>query len=414
MAMKESLSRRSFVTGTAALAAGSALALAGCASSSGSSAASASASASTSTSAASASASAASASASAAAAIKISDETETLKTVLLGKDSKIACIIVAQQRGYYTDEKLTIETQTVSGGFPEAMPMLSDGTVDVLPFGSIPTCTYVSKGDDLVIFGGTVTNGSECVTLIENKDNYKTAADFKGKKIACFRMETGHMVMKSWLRKQGLTIANNGEDVDAGKADVAFILLEGMQAEVAAVENGEVDMCFVNSGYGARAVQGGKCAIAFQPQQLIGHEFPCCRQSTNRAAFESKKSALVKFEIANIRAMNDIANDREGVIKDIVAYSGMDEDYIEKITYGKGDYVAAMQFEMDPRTSDVYAFYGDMIDNGDIEGPQETITAHMDTSIYKAALDTLIARGANVEFYNGLLAKFEKNNTMGV
>ena len=112
--------------------------------------------------------------------------------------------------------------------------------------------------------------------------------------------------------------------------------------------------------------------------------------------------------------MYDIANDKEGVIKDIMAYSGQPEDYVEAITYGKGDYVAAMQFEMDPRTSDVYAFYGDMIDNGDIEGPQETITAHMDTSIYKAALDTLIARGANVEFYNGLLAKFEKNNTMGV
>lgn len=340
---------------------------------------------------------------------------EELNTVLLGKDSKIACIIVANQRGYYTDEKLTLNTQVVSGGFPEAMPMLSDGTVDVLPFGSIPSCTYIGQGDDLVIFGGTVTNGSECVTLIENKDKYKKAEDFKGKKIACFRMETGHMVTKSWLRKEGLTIGNSAEDVDSGKADVAFILLEGSQAEVAAVENGEVDMCFVNSGYGARAIQGGKCAIAFQPQELIGHEFPCCRQTTNRGAFESKKSQLLKFEIANIRAMYDIANDKEGVIKDIVAYSGMDEDYIESITYGKGDYVAAMQFEMDPRTSDVYAFYGDMIANGDIEyDDQSLILEHMDSTIYKAALDTLIERGENVDFYKGLLAKYEKNNTMGV
>jgi len=340
---------------------------------------------------------------------------ETLNTVLLGKDSKIACIIVASMRGYYDEEKLTVESQTVSGGFPEAMPMLSDGTVDVLPFGSIPTCTYVGQGDDLVIFGGTVTNGSECVTLIENKDNYKKAEDFKGKKIACFRMETGHMVTKSWLRKQGLTIGNSAEDVDSGKADVAFILLEGSQAEVAAVENGEVDMCFVNSGYGARAIQGGKCAIAFQPQDLIGHEFPCCRQSTNRKAFEEKKSALVKFEIANLRAMYDIANDHKGVIQNIVEYSGMDEDYIESITYGKGDYVAAMQFEMDPRTTDVKAFYADMIDNGDIEDKNyDLIDEHLDSSIYKAALDTLIARGENLDFYNGLLAKYEKNNTLGV
>ena len=340
---------------------------------------------------------------------------EELNAVLLGKDSKIACIIIANQRGYYDDENLVLNTQVVSGGFPEAMPMLSDGTVDVLPFGSIPTCTYVGQGDDLVIFGGTVTNGSECVTLIENKDKYKKAEDFKGKKIACFRMETGHMVMKSWLRQQGLKIGKSAEEVDNGSADVAFILLEGMQAEVAAVENGEVDMCFVNSGYGYVATQGGKCAIAFQPQEMIGHEFPCCRQSTNRKAFEEKKSQLVKFEIANLRAMYDIANDKEGVIKDIMAYSGQPEDYVEAITYGKGDYVAAMQFEMDPRTSDVYAFYGDMVDNGDIEDEnKDLILEHMDSTIYKRALDTLIERGENVDFYKGLLAKYEKNNTMGV
>ena len=405
------ISRRSFVAGgaTVAAVAGASAMLAGCSSSSSSSA---SASASSASASGSASASASSASGP---AIKVNDTMEELNTVLLGKDSKIACIIIATQRGYYTDEKLTVNSQVVSGGFPEAMPMLSDGTVDVLPFGSIPTCTYVGKGDDLVIFGGTVTDGSECVTLIENKDNYKKAEDFKGKTIACFRMETGHMVMKSWLRQQGLKIGNSAEEVESGEADVAFILLEGSQAEVAAVENGEVDMCFVNSGYGARAIEGGKCAIAFQPQELIGHDFPCCRQSTNRAAFEEKKSQLLKFEIANVRAMYDIANDKEGVIKDIVEYSGMDEDYIEKITYGKGDYVAAMKFEMDPQTDAVKAFYGDMIDNGDIENPdKELIVSHMDSTIYKAALDTLIERGENADFFKDLLKKYEKNNTLGV
>ncbi|MBQ1450518.1 MAG: ABC transporter substrate-binding protein [Eggerthellaceae bacterium] len=407
MLVKNSLvSRRTFVGGSAVIAAvaSSAALLSGCSSSSKSSSAS-STSAGSSTS----------ASSGAAPTIVANDEMEELNTVLLGKDSKIACIIVANKRGYYTDEKLTLNTQVVSGGFPEAMPMLSDGTVDVLPFGSIPSCTYIGQGDDLVIFGGTVTNGSECVTLIENKDNYKKAEDFKGKKIACFRMETGHMVTKSWLRSQGLTIGNSPEDVESGKADVAFILLENAAAEVAAVENGEVDMCFVNSGYGYVATKGGKCAIAFQPQELIGHEFPCCRQTTNRTAFEDKKSQLLKFEIANIRAMYDIANDKEGVIKDIMDYSGQDEDYVTAITYGNGDYVAAMQFEMDPRTSDVYAFYGDMIANGDIEyDDQSLILEHMDSTIYKAALDTLIERGENVDFYKGLLAKYEKNNTMGV
>lgn len=335
----------------------------------------------------------------------INPEVEELKAVLLGKDSKIAAIIVALSKGYYDEEKLTLSTQVVSGGFPEAMPALSNGSVDVLPFGAIPTCTYVGQGDDLVIFGGTVANGSECVTLIENKDKYKTAEDFRGKRIGCFRMETGHMVTKSWLRQNG---------IEDGK-DVEFVLLESSAAEVAAVENGELDMCFVNSGYGYVAVSGGKCAIAFRPNELIGKEFPCCRQSTNRTAFEEKRSALIKFEIANLRALYDIENDHEGTIAIITEYSGQPEEYIENITYGKGDYVAAMTFEMDPYTDDVKAFYGDMVDNGDIEdADKDLIDAHLDSTIYKAALDELISRGENKEFYEKLLEVYNKRNTMGV
>lgn len=345
--------------------------------------------------------------------IKINDEVETLKTVLLGKDSKIACIIVATKEGYYAEEKLTLETQAVSGGFPEAMPALSNGSVDVLPFGSIPTCTYVGQGDDLVIFGGTVLNGSECVTLIENKDKYKKAEDFKGKKIACFRMETGHMVTKSWLRQQGLKIGKLEEG-----ADVEFILLEGSAAEIAAVENGEVDMCFVNSGYGYNTIAPGKCAIAFQPQDLIGHDFPCCRQSTNRTAFEEKKSALVKFEIANLRAQYFVNSNHEKTVQDIMEYSGQPQDYVESITYGKNGYVAAMQFEMDPMTDAVKSFYSDMIDNGDIQDTnKDLIVSHLDSTIYKTALDTLIARttdSAEKKYYNELLEIYKKNNTLGV
>lgn len=284
------------------------------------------------------------------------------------------------------------------------MPALSNGTADVLPFGAIPTCTYVGQGDDLVIFGGTVANGSECVTLVENKDKYKTPEDFRGKRIGCFRMETGHMVTKSWLRENG---------IEDGK-DVEFVLLESSAAEVAAVENGELDMCFVNSGYGYVAAQGGKCAVAFRPNELVGREFPCCRQSTNRTAFEEKRSALIKFEIANLRALYDIENDHAGTIAKIVEYSGQPEEYIENITYGKGDYVAAMKFEMDPYTDDVKAFYGNMVDNGDIEDTdKDLIDAHLDATIYKAALDALIERGENKAFYEDLLKVYEKRNTLG-
>ena len=174
-------------------------------------------------------------------------------------------------------------------------------------------------------------------------------------------------------------------------------------------------MCFVNSGYGYVATQGGKCAVAFRPNELTGKEFPCCRQTTNRKAFEEKRSALIKFEIANLRALYDIESDHAGTIATIVEYSGQPEEYIENITYGKGDYVAAMKFEMDPYTDDVKAFYGDMIDNGDIDDTnKELIVEHMDSTIYKAALDALIERCENKDFYEKLAAEYTKHNTLGI
>lgn len=335
----------------------------------------------------------------------ISDEVEDLNLVLLGTDVKIAAIIVAIQNGYFEEENLNISTQVVSGGFPEAMPALSDGDADVLPFGAISSMTYISQGDDLVIFGGTVENGSECITLIENKDKYTTAEDFRGANIGCFRMETGHMVIKNWLRENGIV---DGEDV-------TFTLLESSAAEVAAVENGEIDMCFVNSGYGYVAVAGGKCAVAFRPNELIGESFPCCRQTANRTAFEEKRSALIKLMIGELRAMYDIENDHDGTIAALVDYSGQEQDYVEAIAYGTDDYTAAMTFEMDPYTDDVKTFYGTMAANGDLEDDDaDLIDDYMDSTIYKVALEELIARGENTEYYEGLLTTYNERNTMGI
>lgn len=386
-----SLTRRSLIAATATTLAG--FCLSGCASAPTSTSASASASTSVGMP-----------------VIEINKDMEQLAVVVNLKDTKISPIGIALQKGYYEQEKLAIEQHPFGGGFPEIMPALSKGTVDVVPFGSIPTCTYISQGDDLVIFGGTVLNGSECVVRADEKDAYKKAEDFKGKKIACFRMETGHMAMKSWLHKEGLKIGPLTEG-----NDVEFILLESSAAEVEAVKKGAVDMCFVNSGYGFVASQDPAVVVAFRPNELIGHDFPCCRQSTNRTAFETKKSALVKFEIANLRALCDITKDKEGSIATICQNSGQSKEYVEATMYSTSTYTAAMKFEMDPMTNDVKAFYEDMVDNGDFDNTDKSvIMKHLDSSIYYNALQTLIARGENKDFYENLMKEYQSHNTLGL
>lgn len=338
----------------------------------------------------------------------LKNEVEDLTVALLGKDIKIACILIARQEGLYEREKLAVNWQTTTG-FDVGMPALSKGSIDVMPFGVIPSCTYIGQGDDLVMFGGTVAQGSEALTLRTNMDRYKTAADFKGAKIACFRMETGHMVMKGWLREQGLNV-----NQDDPNKDVTFMYLENSAAEQAAVENGEADMAFVNSGYGYVAMKSDKIAMAFQVGDFV-KDFPCCRQTTNRNAFENKRSALIKFEIANLAAYAILQNDHDKTVADLVAYSGQPQAYVENVVYGSSTYKPAMIFEMDPYTDRCVDFYGTMIDNDDIKNPdKDHIKGNVDSSIYKAALDEMVARGQNADLYKKLLEDYAAHNTLGL
>ena len=83
--------------------------------------------------------------------------------------------------------------------------------------------------------------------------------------------------------------------------------------------------------------------------------------------------------------------------------------------YSTSTYTAAMKFEMDPMTNDVKAFYEDMVDNGDFENTDKSVILnHMDSSIYYNALQTLISRGENKEFYENLMKEYQAHNTLGM
>lgn len=128
-------------------------------------------------------------------------ETVTLKVGMIGKDIKTACIIMANQLGYFEAENLDVQFETVNS-LPDGLTAVSMDKLDILPYGVIPSCSYISQGTDVVIFGGTISEGSEGVVADGTK--YTDLSQFEGKKIACFRMETGHMVMKGLLREAGV------------------------------------------------------------------------------------------------------------------------------------------------------------------------------------------------------------------
>ena len=331
-----------------------------------------------------------------AATIELSEDRESISVARPGLDIKIATIIVASEMGFFDEENLDVSFEQVAD-LATGLTAVSKDEIDVIPFGVIPPCSFISQGTDVVIFGGTIAEGSEAVTLKENADKYKTAEDFKGAKIACFRMETGHMVMKGWLREQGLDV----------NKDVEWIYLDSMQSEVEAVEKGEADLCFVNSGYGFVAQQNDDVSVAFQVGDYV-ENFPCCRMTTSRNAMDTKVSALTKFMIGCLRGYEVIQNDHETAIKCLADYSGQDAAYVENVIYGTDDYDAAMIVDLDPSVNAVADFYETMKLNGDIdENTTYDIRDNLDSSIYTGALQILSEREPDNNLWTELMTTSE-------
>ncbi len=319
-------------------------------------------------------------------------ETVTLKVGMLGKDIKTACIILARELGYFEEENLDVQFETVNS-LPDGLTAVSMDKLDILPYGVIPSCSYISQGTDVVIFGGTISEGSEGIT--KEEESYTELSQFEGRTIACFRMETGHMILKGLLREAGV----NAE----------FVYLDSQQSIVEAVNKGEADIGMVNSGYGYVAEQGG-AHVAFQVGDFES-DFPCCRQTASRTAVNEKRDALVRFEMAALRAYATYLNDKETTIAALTAYSGQDEAYVEAVMYGSGEYDNAMIVSLDPNKKKVSDFYEVMKENGDISADTKyDINDYIDTSIYEDALKALIEEDNDKELYEQLLAEFEDNN----
>lgn len=319
-------------------------------------------------------------------------EKVTLKVGMLGKDIKTACIILASKLGYFEDENLDVQFETVNS-LPDGLTAVSMDKLDILPYGVIPSCSYISQGSDVVIIGGTISEGSE--GIVADGAKYTALSQFEGKTFACFRMETGHMIMKGLLREAGV----NAE----------FVYMDSQQSIVEAVKKGDADIGMVNSAFGYVAKQNG-LDVGFQVGDFES-DFPCCRQTASRTAVNDKREALIRFEKAALRAYATYLNDHETAIEALTEYSGQDAAYVEAIMYGTDDYDNAMIVSLDPNKKKVSDFYDVMKANGDIDADTEyDINDYIDPSIYGDALKAMIDAGENTDIYQQLLTEYEANN----
>ena len=314
-----------------------------------------------------------------------------------GKLFKIAPTVIAENMGFFEEEGCDVEFQQVE--LAEGFASLASNNLDMMLMGTVQTLEYIAKGTPLYIMGGTVLNGTEILAGPDFDKKLENADSFKGLNIAYHRPETGQVAFRSWLKDEGL-------DIDGG--DVTFTPLDNEQAQVEAILKGEVDISLTNNAFGYINRERGIQVVGLV-KDFTG-DYPCCRQNASDVAYHEKFLSLVDFEIALLRGYKVFRQQPDVAIPMLAEYSEQEPAYIEAALYGTDDYEAAMQLLPDPCRDATLAFYEALKDVNQLDASAPSADDYVVDTVYSRALNTLLEREPDDEFWKDLESIYKKQN----
>lgn len=332
-------------------------------------------------------------------------ESVTLEVGLLGTSIKPVGVLVANAKGYFAEEGVAVNFQKVSS-MNDAYLAVSSGDLDIYLFSSTAAATFISQGTTtLRVFGGTAGEGSEIMAAKDRGLTISSAEDLVGLTIACSMPETGQMVLKDYLLRNGYTIGGP----DSG-ADVIFVYNNDSNTAIEGCIKGEYDLCITNSSLGYYADKFGVDVVATVSDFV--ETYPCCRQTCSQTAYEENFDALVRFETAALRGYAFSQENQEETLDILEAYSGEDRDFLQGQIYGTDTYTPAMRLSLDPDKDACVKFYEAMENIGGIEDTVDVDwNEYVVTDIYGTALQNLAQREPDNALWADLLAYFESHNT---
>ena len=329
----------------------------------------------------------------------------TLDVGLLGNSVKPVGVLVAKSKGYFEEEGVNINFEKVSS-MNDAYTAVSTGKLDVYLFSSTAAATFISQGvTTLRVFGGTAAEGAEIMAVKNSEIQLKSAQDFVGLTIACQMPETGQMVLKDYLLRQGLTIGAPGEG-----ADVSFVYVNDSNTAIEGCVKGEYDLCITNSCLGYYAEKFGTERIATVSDFV--NPYPCCRQTCNLSTYENEKDALVRFEIAALRGYAFAMENQEETLDILEQYSGEDRDFLKAQVYGTDTYTPDMRLSLDPNRDACIAFYQAMANIGEIKNTEQVNwKEYVVSDVYGDALAELVQREPDNALWQELTQYFTAHNS---
>ncbi len=358
------ISRRSFLSGSAALLAGAGIALSGCSNSSSSSSQGGS-----------------------------SQSGSEMKIRLAVTSSGHVFNAIAEEQGYLKDEGLTVETSVLETN-DDAFQALFSGKVDVTSTqGTNLPLVHIGNGQDLVVWGGYMITG--CMPVIaKTGTKWNGVEDLVGKTIAC----------------SGNEFAVFGPLIDKGHSmnDVTTIVLSNHNDRTEAVASGKADYAILGTNQNYNVSQKDEVEVMCYCSDITPN-YSCCRMNATSEFLNKNEDAAKALIRAWLRAQDWYENNKtkaeEMVAKQLNTELAYVQAYMENEHY---------RLNLDPYKSSVVRAWKWMGEMGVMPDGYDKITVedHINTKIYETALkDNTEKYGSSSKaFYDKMNEMFKQYN----
>ena len=304
-----------------------------------------------------------------------------------------AKVFVAKEQGFFVQEGIDAGLILFINS-ADGINAIRAGKVDIGSFGTTAPLVHIANGADLRIIGGIMGEDASIITRPELADTVKTVADLRGKKVATVRLATGDAVLRGALFKEGIN----------WKTDLQIFELKNPPAVIEAVKSGQVDAGVIWGPFDITAEKEGLKVVIRSHDLSPGH--PCCRIAVTGTELKEHRGILVKFLRAILRAekFSRDPKNKAATVDAIAKYVKIDKAIIEKAYYH-----GYLDQSTDPNVKAVKDFWITM-QKSEFVKSQQDIAPYIDTTLYKAALDSLAKENPKDPYWRDLKKVFAKRN----
>src|SRR5438128_6852120 len=176
----------------------------------------------------------------------------------------IAHALTRQGKGWFEERlgpNVEIQWFTYNAG-PSAMEAIFAGSLDLTYVGKgrALNAHFKSNGEEVRVIGGAANAGAALV--VKSDSPIKTAADFRGKKIATPQLgNTQDISCRAWLKAQGFNVTQTGGDV--------IVVPTNNPDQLALFQNGGVDAVWTVEPWVTRLERDAKARVFLEDKDVI-------------------------------------------------------------------------------------------------------------------------------------------------